>query len=192
MESGQSYKRVQGKRLLRRVFCFARNVLALVGFLFIIKQVFFNLSVVVSGSMMPTLQGDGGPNSDWVLSEKVSYLFRKPKRWEVVWFHNPDGFLVAKRIVGLPGETISLEDFELFINGNKIQIPEELNFLKYYSYGNLSRGSKVNCGAAYYVLGDDSRDSADSRYDGTVAEEQLLGRAWLIIWPSDRLGLVNP
>ena len=176
----------------RRIYRFVRNILAVIGLLFVLHSLFFNLTVVVSGSMAPTLRGEGGPGSDWVLSERVSYWFRKPKRWEVVRFRDQQGFLIAKRVVGLPGETISLKNFEIFIDGNKIDVPEDLSFLKYYSFGNLVQQQEYDCGEEYYVLGDDSKDSADSRFDGTISKERILGRAWLIVWPLDRFAFVNP
>ena len=69
--------------------------------------------------------------------------------------------------------------------------PPELDFLDYIPFGNLTAGGTVECGEGYYVLGDDTRDSDDSRFNGPVPPEQILGRAWLILDPAERRGLVN-
>jgi signal peptidase I len=142
--------------------------------------------------MAPTLQGDGGRGSDWVLSENISYWFRPPRRWEVVSFHNVESFLVAKRVVGLPGESISLDARRALINGTPLPVPASLTFLRYYAWGDLDDGKSVNCGEGYFVLGDDSKDSADSRFDGPVSPSEIRARAWLIVWPPSRIGFVNP
>ena len=102
--------------LLRRAYCCARAVMAFIGLAFILYHLCFSLSVVVSGSMAPTLKGNGDPGSDWVVSERVSYWFRQPRRWEIVQFRNNEGFVVAKRVAGLPGEVISLDDKKVVVN----------------------------------------------------------------------------
>lgn len=174
------------------VFRFVRSALAVVGLAFILFHMCFSLSVVVSGSMAPTLKGDGDAGSDWVVSEKVSYWFRQPRRWEVVQFRNSEGFVVAKRVAGLPGELISLDDKKVVIDNEVIPFPNSLEFLRYYSFAKLNRGRQDSCEKGYYVLGDDSHDSADSRYDGPIAPERIQSRAWLIVWPPSRMGFINP
>ena len=47
------------------------------------------------------------------------------------------------------------------------------------------------CGSGYYVLGDDLKDSDDSRFNGPVPADRIMGRAWLIVWPMKRLGWVR-
>ncbi|MBN1492410.1 MAG: signal peptidase I [Phycisphaerae bacterium] len=168
------------------------NGLAVVGLLSVIYFGGFDLSQIVSGSMTPTLQGEGGPDGDWVLAERVSFWFREPRRWEVVQFHTPDHMLVAKRVVGLPGETVSLVDHQVAIGGTVMTKPVNVSHLSYLPYGNVSQDRSVACGTGYYVLGDETRDSFDSRFDGPVPPERICGRAWLIVWPPSRIGFVNP
>lgn len=152
----------------------------------------FDLSPIISPSMSPTLQGNGKPGSDWILSEKVSLWFRNPRRWEVIQFASDDQMLVAKRVVGMPGEIVSLQDKRVAINGIVAPMPDTLGFLKYYAYGNVHAGKQVNCGAGYYVLGDDSHDSDDSRFNGPLLPARIRARAWLRVWPLSRFGWVNP
>ncbi len=179
------------RRRIRRVLRFVRDTLAVVGLASIIYHVAFDLSVVISGSMAPTLCGDGGPNDDWVLTERVSYWFRKPRRWEVVQFETDDHMIVEKRVVGLPGETISLLDHRPMIDGTPLPPPDSLNHLHYLPQAALSDGRKQLCGTGYFLLGDDSEDSWDSRFDGPIQREAIRGRAWLILWPPSRIGFVS-
>lgn len=150
-----------------------------------------DFTVVVSGSMSPTLQGNDTTTGDRVLFEKLTRRFRVPHRWEIHQFRTSDGLLVAKRIVGLPGERVSLRDGKLCINGNPIAIPAHLASLRYFPYGNLAGNNEEDCKTGYYVLGDDSRDSQDSRYEGLIAPESFTGRAWLILGPTEHLGFVR-
>lgn len=179
-------------RLIRRLFRWIRDCLAVVGLLAIIYVTCFDLSVVVSGSMSPTLRGEGEPGSDWLLCEKVSYRFRNPRRWEIIWMETSDRLKVAKRVVGLPGERVSLRDRQVLIDGQPATVPSGLGFLRYYPFGSLHRGQEAACGDGYFCLGDDSGDSQDSRFEGPVSRNRIHGRAWLIVWPPGRIGFVNP
>jgi signal peptidase I len=150
-----------------------------------------DISVVVSPSMSPTLQGTSVDNGDRVVTEKVSYWFRAPRRWEVITFTNAVGEKRMKRVAGLPGENVQMLTLrELLIDGQPIEIPPSLNN-KYLRYGNLKDGKPLPCGDGYYVLGDDLRDSDDSRFNGPTPATHVVGRAWLIVWPFARFGFVN-
>ena len=180
------------RRALRWIPRKAEHVFAAIGVAFVIYCIGFDISVMASGSMAPTLQGTSTENGDHVLTEKVSYWFRRPWRWEVITFRNSEGLQVMKRVVGLPGEMVSLKDGEVLVDGQPVRRPRALGFLKYYAFGNLHQGKAAPCGAGYYVLGDDSRDSQDSRFEGPIDPEQIRGRAWLVVRPLSRVRWVNP
>lgn len=97
-----------------------------------------------------------------------------------------------KRVVGLPGESIAIKKFQVSINDQELAHPASLDFLKYYSYGNVSNGKSVACHDGYFVLGDDSKDSQDSRYEGPVPPHRIEGRALCIVWPLSRIRFINP
>jgi len=168
------------------------HLLATLGALLLIYHVGFDLTVMVSPSMSPTLQGTRPEDGDWVLMERVSYWFRKPRRWEVVAFLNTDGTPVMKRVVGLPGERIHLRDGQVEINGEVVPFPASIANLRYFPYGTLANRRPADCGGGYFVLGDDTQDSQDSRYEGTVALPKIRGRSWLIVWPLSRIRFVTP
>ena len=180
------------RHLARALLRWLEHFLATVGAVFLIYLFAFDLSVVSSGSMSPTLQGTSRGNGDWILTEKVSFRFREPRRWEVATFRANDGLQVMKRVVGLPDETVALRDNRILINGDAVLRPTEVASLTYYAYGNLQGGKEARCGTGYYVLGDDSRDSQDSRFDGPIDRRQIIGRAWLVVWPLSRIRFVNP
>ncbi len=179
--------------LFRKILRWVERVLAIMGLFFVIYFVAFNFSFVISGSMSPTLQGENLKSADCVLSEKITYWFRNPRRWELVMYHNEeDGIQIMKRVAGLPGETISIKGKWISVNGSPIERPPSLKFLRYYPYGNMEKGAKVSCGTGYYVLGDFTTDSQDSRFEGPLAPERIRARPWLTVWPLSRFGFINP
>jgi signal peptidase I len=97
-----------------------------------------------------------------------------------------------KRVVGLPGERVQVVDGQVVIDGRRVERPASLAFLNYLSIGKLHSGRAVECGDGYFLLGDDSADSWDSRYQGPFERWRVRGRAWLIVGPSERVGWVNP
>jgi signal peptidase I len=181
------------RNLWRAAYRRVRGALALLGLFFLIHHLFFDLSQITSPSMSPTLRGTGPDNGDWVLSERITYKLRRPRRWELVEFWNGDGIRVMKRVTGLPGEHVKLQDGQLVIDGKRVPPPSSLAFLYYFSYGpKLHNGASADCGSGYFVLGDDSKDSEDSRYEGPVDASRVRVRPWLIVWPPSRFGFVNP
>jgi signal peptidase I len=179
------------RRRLRFGLRATERFLAGAGLVALIYHGGFDYSVMISGSMAPALQGDNARTGDRVLFEKWTGRFRAPRRWEIYQFHTAEGLTVAKRVVGLPGEHVSLREGALCIDGKPIPVPGRLAYLRYYPFGNLADGREIDCGAGYYALGDDSHDSYDSRYIGVLAPERLTGRAWLILGPGERRGFVR-
>jgi signal peptidase I len=182
----------RGRAVLRRLVRLAEHAFAVLGVVLTVYLLGFDLSRMVSGSMSPALRSSGPNDGDWVLSEKLSYLLRVPHRWELVEFRNAEGLQVMKRVVGLPGEEVSLDGQRILVDGEPAERPPSLAGLRYYAFGNLSARRPVDCGEGYYVLGDDSVDSEDSRYEGPLQPDRITGRPWLIVWPPGRIGFANP
>lgn len=186
---------VRRRRLLRELPVVLLVALVLA---FGIKTFLVQAFYIPSGSMMDTLQVD-----DRVLVEKVSFRFRDPRRGEVVVFHRPrapaapqgpiealrsllEGLgLVApdsdidliKRVVGLPGETVEIQDGVVHVDGAALSEPYARNDER--DFGPL----QVPAGH-YFMLGDNRANSDDSRYGlGPVPREAILGRAFVILWP---------
>lgn len=180
------------RRFVRPALRHVERGLAVFGLLCIVYFLCFNLSYMVTPSMAPTLQAPDEGRGDWVLTEKVSGWFCNPRRWEVVTFRDKDGMQLMKRVVALPGESVSLPDVgQLQIDGKRVELPKGLEFLQYLPYGNLSKGAVVPAGDGWYVLGDQLRDSFDSRYQGSIPGRRILGRAWMVVWPPSRMGFIR-
>ena len=181
------------RTFVRRLTRGLERCLAILGLFFLIYFFGFDLSVMVSGSMSPTLCGDGNAGSDYVLSEHVTHLFSNPKRWDLVSFHSSEGVLIMKRVVGLPRETVAMTSGgDILINGKPSTRPKAVQRVVYFPYGNMVNGHAVETGEGYFVLGDDSKDSDDSRYNPPLQQAQIAGRPFLIVWPLSRTGFVNP
>lgn len=180
------------RRFVRPALKWTERTFAVIGVICIVYMLCFDLSRIVTPSMSPTLQGGDGEINDWVLTEKVSGWFCKPSRWEVITFKDSLGTQLMKRVVGLPGETVSLPDVgKLHIDGKPLDRPDRLAFLQYLPAGNLVKSQSVPTGEGWYVLGDHLRDSLDSRFEGPVQKKQLVGHAWLRVWPLSRFGVVR-
>lgn len=149
---------------------------------------FIGQRTVVDGrSMQNTLQ-----DRDNLIVEKISYRFTDPSRFDVIVFPPYDTKeYYIKRIIGLPGETIRIdEDGTIYIND---EILEE-NFGK-ETIQNPGRAIEpITLGEdEYFVLGDNRNNSLDSRSQkvGNVKREQIIGRAWLRIWPLNKIGFLK-
>ena len=117
-------------RRLRRLLRLGEHLFAVVGLVLVVYHCGFDLSRMVSGSMSPTLQSSGPDDGDWVLSEKLSYLVRAPRRWELVEFRNDEGLQIMKRVVGLPGEKLALDGQQVMVDGAATARPGSLADLK--------------------------------------------------------------
>lgn len=124
------------------------------------------------------------------LREGFTYLFRDPRRGEIVTFHargeigtgvapDPDSrqLGINKRVIGLPGETVAGRNDRVYVNGRRIDdIPTDP-----FPVVRLSANE-------YFVLGDNRSHSQDSREFGPVPRSAIYSRAVLIVWPLDRFG----
>ena len=97
-----------------------------------------------------------------------------------------------KRVVGLPGESVSLKDGRVCIGGEPAPMPGSIRNLRYMALGNVFRGKSAACGEGYYVLGDDTVDSEDSRFTGPIKLSSIRGRVWLVVSPLSAARFVNP
>ena len=193
MRKAHSRKTWSSRRCLRVVVRSFEHVLATAGFVLIVYHLCFHYSCITSYSMKPTLQGTSLDNGDRILTERISYWFREPRRWEIMTLRRSDGLVVMKRVVALPGEELQvLRGGEVIINGSQVRPPPELAFLKYVPVANLMSGKVFKCEDGYFVLGDYALDSDDSRFNGTIGRDEIIGRAWVILGPKGRRGWVTP
>ncbi|WP_027726070.1 signal peptidase I [Tuberibacillus calidus] len=140
---------------------------------------FFFAHIVVEGhSMMPSFK-----DRDHVIICKICYKVAKPKRFDIVVFHATQKSDYIKRIIGLPGETIEYKNDVLYVNGKKIKEPY-LDQYKKETTGLLTYNFKTKVPKGMvFVLGDNRRNSRDSRYFGPIPMDEIIGKGWLLFWP---------
>ncbi|MBI2094461.1 MAG: signal peptidase I [Candidatus Omnitrophica bacterium] len=137
---------------------------------------------IPSGSMRMTLL-----EGDRILVSKFIYHFREPSRGEIVVFRYPENpkrpFI--KRLAAIGGDTIEIQEGKLLINGEFVKESEVLASMHYYNQGPFGQeGQKVTVPKdSYFVLGDNSASSHDSRFWGFVPRRYLIGKAVCIFWP---------
>jgi signal peptidase I len=161
---------------------------------FVLIYVFLFRPHQVNGmSMYPNFH-----DKDFILSERVSYRFRDPKRGEIVVFKAPPTEVCAaieceyiKRVVGLPGEKVKIQDGKVYIDG-QLLAEEYLPNDVYTNAGDfLGEGEeKILPQDSYLFLGDNRGGSRDGRDFGFVAKEDIVGRAIFRYWPLSGFGSV--
>ena len=130
--------------------------------------------------------------SDRVIANRIIYRFKAPERGDIVVFETPSRAKAAcnasgtfvKRIVGLPGEQVSLRDGQVLIDGVPLNEPYLVPGARGLESGEWPRTPRN----AYFVLGDNRTMSCDSRRWGTVPRENIIGRADVRYWPPNRIG----
>ena len=143
----------------------------------------------VSGSSMETTLSDG----DNLIVDKLSYRFQEPKRYDVIVFpyqHEENTFYI-KRIVGLPGETIQVVDGYTYVNGELLS--SDVYGAEVMNSPGMAAEPIELAQDEYFVLGDNRNHSSDSRDPsvGVLKRETLIGKAWVRIYPFDRLGVIR-
>ena len=144
---------------------------------------------IPSASMEPTLHGCTGCNNDHVLVDKLAYHLHAVHRGDVVVFSKPTTWtvpdkLLIKRVIGLPGDVLTDQGGTIYVNGQRLDEPY-IDADCVQGTTNLSR--VVVPAHDIFVMGDNRCESADSRIFGPVPESELVGRAFLTIWPLSRI-----
>lgn len=141
-------------------------------------------------SMEPTLS-----NGDNLIVDKISYRFRDPQRYDIIVFpfKYQEKTYYIKRIIGLPGETVQIDDEgNIYINGEVLQESYGREVIRPETVG-VARDPIVLGDDEYFVLGDNRNNSTDSRtiIVGSIKREDIIGRAWVRIWPLSKAGLLK-
>lgn len=175
------------KRAVRRIF-FALVYTCLVALACLAAVEFIGQRVEVEGmSMYPTLE-DG----EHLILDKLTYRLRPPKRYEIVVFPPKyrENTYYIKRIIGLPGEKVSIVEGEVWIDDEPLK--EDFGFDK-MQWAGLAETAFYLGEDEYFVLGDNRNDSLDSREPqvGSIKQEDIIGRAFLRIWPLSRFCLIR-
>ncbi len=162
------------------VLCLTYLVIAFVG----------QRTEVNGASMEPTLSDE-----DNLIVDKITYRFHDPERFDIIVF--PYKFkektYFIKRIIGLPGETVQIDaEGNIYIDGEILNESYGREVIQADHIG--LAGEPITLGEdEYFVLGDNRNNSTDSRVAqvGNIKRDDIIGRAWLRVWPFDKFGILK-
>jgi signal peptidase I len=187
LETAQSDTQPQPEPVTEQPTNWKRFVLDILETLVLAVVLYFGINAIsarvrVDGfSMRPTLQ-DG----EYILINKLAYKFSEPVRGDIVVFKfpvNPEEDLI-KRIIGIPGDTINIQDGVLNVNGVVVDEP-------YINAPPAYNGTWQVPEGQLFVLGDNRNDSRDSHQWGLLPIENVIGRAVLIYWPPEEWQVIR-
>jgi len=152
---------------------------------FLVLRLTIQTYVVYGPSMQPNFV-----EHERLIVSKVVYYFHNPQRGDVIVFKPPftDKTNYIKRIIALPGESVEIKNGKTYIytlDGGMIILDEIYvaePFNSSYTKHTVPEGG-------YFVMGDNRNNSNDSRSGWMVPEDNIIGKAWLTIWPPDRWGV---
>lgn len=175
------------QRYIDRFWLIIKYVLCSILIAFILRG-FLLIPVPVEGNSMENVLKQG----DMVVMEKFSEI----RRFNVVVFQLADGTIYIKRVIGLPGETISYENDQLKVNGKVVEEPfltknrksdhESSPYTTDFTLEELTNKTKLPADS-YFVLGDNRRVSKDSRSFGMITGSEILGKARFVYYPLNEI-----
>ncbi len=163
------------KSLGREIFNWVKVLAAALILALIIRQFVFVLVWVEGSSMEPTLM-----NQERIIVTRYDYIFGEPQRQDIVICHFPDGDNkdnYVKRIIGLPGERIKIDDGTVYINGQPLEEP-------YVVYEKIQDMEEITIPEdMYFLMGDNRFNSRDSRVVGLIERSQIQGHVRYVFYP---------
>jgi len=156
---------------------------------------------IPSGSMRETLiEGDRIFVNRFIYGLRIPFTtvrifkFHHPNRGDVIVFNYPEEPKKAfiKRLIAKGGDVVEIKEGKIYVNSQELNLPPTKN-IYYYNRGDYGLiGQKITVPKnSYYVLGDNSRSSKDSRFWGFVDDKYLIGQAIFIYWPLNRIRIVK-
>lgn len=182
--------------LAKKAYFFTLDLLQtilLAASIFLVIYIFFFRPFQVSGeSMYPTFK-----NKEYILTNLIALKFETPKRGEVIVFKSPtdEDKDFIKRVIGIPGDSVSLMDGYVYVNGKKVDESKYLDTeVRTYGGSFLTDGESVTVPEGQYiVMGDNRPFSSDSREWGFLEKKDIIGKSFFVYWPVNTMRLVtNP
>lgn len=176
------------KKALKSILNFSLYIFIILVLTLVVVTYVGQRTVVVGHSMENTLS-----DQDNLLVDKLSYRFHEPKRFDIIVFpfQYADQTYYIKRIIGLPGENVRIDEHgAIYINDELLD--EAFGREKIEDPGLAIEGITLGKDE-YFVLGDNRNDSSDSRFVsvGNIHKSQILGKACFRIYPFKKLGLIE-
>ena len=178
-------KEINRRQLIRTLGSYAISILIVVIIGYALVTFGWQSLRFVGQSMEPTLQ-----NGDIVIVDKLGYVFGEPQRFDMVAFKQREGdsgYYNVKRVVGLPGETVTIQDGYVFIDGVML---EGLPFDERISTEGLALDGVTLEKGEYFVFGDNVNNSEDSRFAnmGNILTNEILGKVTYRLFPKQTRG----
>lgn len=169
------------------------QTLLLVFAVFLVIYVFLFRPFQVSGnSMYPTFS-----DKQYILTNIIALKFKDPKIGDVIVFKAPNDpekdFI--KRVIGAPGDTLSIKNGDVYVNGKLLDQSLYLKpALKTFGGSFMQEGETITVpSSSYFVMGDHRAGSSDSREWGFVPAKYVIGKSFFAYWPLDKMGIIkNP
>ena len=176
------------KGIFRELLGWLLYILIIIGLTYVIIT-YVGQRTRVSGQSMEPMLHDG----DNLIVDKLSYHFKDPERFDIIVFpyKYEENTYYIKRIIGLPGETIQIAGGYVYIDGE--QLTSDIYGAEVMESAGIA-AQPITLGAGeYFVLGDNRNHSTDSREPnvGVLHREDLLGKAWVRIYPFDQIGVIK-
>ncbi len=176
------------KKVLKEILSTSLYILFVLCAVYLVIHFVGQRTQVQGSSMEPKLS-----NEDNLIVDKISYRFHDPERFDIVVFpfRYEENIFYIKRVIGLPGETIRIDETgNILING---EILEESYGKEVIQSPGRAYEEIVLADDEYFLMGDNRNNSTDSRDPsvGNVRRDEIVGRAWLRIWPLDQVGFIE-
>ncbi len=176
------------KKVLKEILSTSVYILFVLCAVYLVIHFVGQRTQVLGSSMEPKLSSE-----DNLIVDKISYRLHEPERFDIVVFpfrYEKNTYYI-KRIIGLPGETVQIdEEGNILINGEVLaeNYGKEVIRNPGRAYEEIRLGDDE-----YFVMGDNRNNSTDSRDPsvGNIRRSEIIGRAWLRIWPLDKFGLIR-
>lgn len=178
----------EGKGVFRELLGWLLYILIIIGLTYVIIT-YVGQRTRVSGQSMEPMLHDG----DNLIVDKLSYHFKDPERFDIIVFpyKYEENTYYIKRIIGLPGETVQVVDGYVYIDGE--QLTSDIYGAEIMESAGIAAQPITLGDDEYFVLGDNRNHSTDSREPnvGVLHREDLLGKAWVRIYPFDQIGVIK-
>ena len=172
-------RKKQENNALRELLSWVQIIVVAAVIAFILNNFLIANSRVPTGSMENTIMA-----GDRVIGSRLSYRFGEPKRGDVIIFRWPDDekVLVVKRIIGMPGDKVTVRDGKVYLNDS--ETPLEESYIKEPMVAESPKSFTVPEGA-YFCMGDNRNESMDARYwkNPYVYKNKILAKVLFRYWP---------
>ncbi len=177
----EAYERKEKiQKILIEIIIWVVEILVVIGAAYFIVNYAVEKYSMVGDSMRPILM-----NEDKIIINKFAYRFTDPKRFDIIVFKQngkEHSFYNIKRIIGLPGEKVLIQDGIVYINGVPLEEKIEVELM---TTAGIVADEILLDENEYFVLGDNRNSSEDSRFSnlGNVVSEDIIGKAWIRLDP---------